>query len=58
MLKSLYFSYQFSKKTTIKPNELDKIGVKMKPVGEVTLETEYEKIKEINIDQWENVRGI
>lgn len=29
----------------------------MKKPGEVTLETEYEKIKEIDIDNWENVRG-
>jgi len=49
--------YQFSKKTTLRPDELDKIGVKMKNVGEVTLETEYEKIKEIDIEHWENVRG-
>lgn len=33
------------------------MGVKMKEFGEVTLETEYEKIKEIDIDNWENVRG-
>lgn len=29
----------------------------MKQTGEVTLETEYEKIKEIDIEHWENVRG-
>lgn len=29
----------------------------MKGDGEVTLETEYEKIKEIDIEHWENVRG-
>lgn len=29
----------------------------MKAVGEVTLETEYEKIKQIDIEHWDNVRG-
>lgn len=29
----------------------------MKVTGEVTLETEYEKIKDIDIDDWEMVRG-
>lgn len=36
---------------------MEKLGIKMKGAGEVTLETEYEKIKEINIDDWENIRG-
>lgn len=39
------------------PEELDKIGVKMKDTGTVTLETEYEKIKKIDIENWEMVRG-
>lgn len=29
----------------------------MKTVGEVTLETEYEKIKDMDIEHWENIRG-
>ncbi|CAO1392417.1 unnamed protein product [Diamesa hyperborea] len=49
--------YTFSKKLTLKPDEVEKAGVKMKQTGEVTLETEYEKIKEIDIEHWENVRG-
>lgn len=57
MIPISFFSFQFSRKTTLRPDELDKIGVKMKEAGEVTLETEYEKIKEIDIDNWENVRG-
>lgn len=36
---------------------MDRLGIKMKKPQEVTLETEYEKIKEIDIDNWENVRG-
>lgn len=29
----------------------------MKEAGEVTLETEYEKVQKIDIDNWEMVRG-
>lgn len=29
----------------------------MKKPGEVTLESEYEKIKQLDIDNWEQIRG-
>lgn len=29
----------------------------MKKPGEVTLETEYEKVKTLDIDNWEPIRG-
>jgi cytochrome c oxidase assembly protein subunit 16 len=48
--------YQFSKKSTVRPEELEKIGVQMRKQGEVTLESEYEKIKGLDIDDWENKR--
>lgn len=51
------FSYQFSKKKTFRPDELETSGVMMKETGEVTLESEYEKVKEIDIENWEMVRG-
>ena len=51
------FSYTFSKKKTIRPDELENLGVKMKESGEVTLETEYDKIKDMDLEHWENVRG-
>ncbi|KAJ8952871.1 hypothetical protein NQ318_006487 [Aromia moschata] len=35
--------YQFSKVSTIRPDELKKYGIDMKKPGEVTLESEYEK---------------
>lgn len=41
----------------MRPDELETAGVKMKETGEVTLETEYEKVKEIDIEHWEMVRG-
>lgn len=49
--------YVYSKKLTVSPDALEKIGIKMKNPEEVTLETEYEKIKNIDIDDWEMVRG-
>lgn len=33
---------------------LAKLGIKKK---KVTLEEEYEKIKQLDIDSWENIRG-
>lgn len=29
----------------------------MKKPGEVTLESEYEKVKDLDIDNWEQIRG-
>ncbi|VEN39997.1 unnamed protein product [Callosobruchus maculatus] len=49
--------YQFSKVSEIRPDELKKAGIEMKKPGEVTLETEFEKIKNLDIDNWEQVRG-
>lgn len=52
-----HYRYQFSKKETIDRKELEKHGVYMKKPGEVTLEGEYEKLKSMDIDTWEQVRG-
>ncbi|CAH1382484.1 unnamed protein product [Tenebrio molitor] len=49
--------YQFSKVSSVKPEEFKRLGIQMKKPGEVTLETEYEKIKDMDIDNWEQVRG-
>lgn len=39
------------------PDEMKKYGIEMKKPGEVTIETEFEKIKKLDIDNWEQVRG-
>ncbi|RZB38731.1 COX16 domain containing protein [Asbolus verrucosus] len=49
--------YQFSKVSSVKPSDFKEAGVEIKKPGEVTLETEYEKIKKMDIDNWEQVRG-
>ncbi|XP_055700461.1 cytochrome c oxidase assembly protein COX16 homolog, mitochondrial [Phlebotomus papatasi] len=49
--------YEYSKNKQVSPAELEKLGVKMKKPGEVTLESEYEKIKALDIDSWDNKRG-
>nr|BAN21334.1 conserved hypothetical protein [Riptortus pedestris] len=49
--------FQFSKKEVLRPEDLKHLGITMKKPGEVTLESEYEKIKEMDIDNWENIRG-
>lgn len=50
--------YDFRNKSSITPDEAEKYGIKMKKPGEVTLESEYDKIKkDLDIDTWENIRG-
>ncbi|XP_001359901.2 cytochrome c oxidase assembly protein COX16 homolog, mitochondrial [Drosophila miranda] len=49
--------YQYSKKQPVTPDEMKKYGVNMKKRQEVTLETEYDKVRAVNIDEWENKRG-
>jgi len=50
--------YKFRAQKGMTKEEAEKIGVKMKNPGEVTLESEFEKTKkELNIDEWENKRG-
>lgn len=36
---------------------MKKYGVNMKKRQEVTLETEYDKVKSIDIENWSNIRG-
>ena len=45
------YRYEFSKVQTVR-QEAKLQGVEMKPVGEVTLESEYEKMKKLDIDNW------
>lgn len=49
--------YQFRKVSLVNPDEAKKMGVEMKKPGEVTLESEFEKIKKLDIDNWEQKRG-
>ncbi|XP_011860948.1 PREDICTED: cytochrome c oxidase assembly protein COX16 homolog, mitochondrial isoform X2 [Vollenhovia emeryi] len=36
--------------------ELEKQGIQMREPEEITLEKEYEKLQEVDLDNWENVR--
>lgn len=49
--------FQFNRVSQITPEEMKKYGIEMKKPGEVTLESEYEKIKNLDIDSWVQVRG-
>lgn len=49
--------YQFSRVSSVSRAEMEKHGIKMKKPGEITLESEYEKIKNMDIDNWEQIRG-
>ncbi|GFX11243.1 uncharacterized protein TNCV_1893831 [Trichonephila clavipes] len=46
--------YEFRRNELLKPESLEKLGIKKK---EVTLEEEFEKYKQIDINNWENIRG-
>ncbi|XP_066595886.1 cytochrome c oxidase assembly protein COX16 homolog, mitochondrial [Prorops nasuta] len=48
--------YKYRKHKDYLRDIMKKQGIEMKPEGSVTLETEYEKIKEVNINNWENKR--
>lgn len=52
-----FFRYTFSKKGTLTTEEAEKHGLLMKKPEEVTLETEFDKVKDIDINSWENIRG-
>lgn len=49
--------YTYSKKTSLIPDSMEKHGVAMKASGEVTIDDEYEKLRALNIDNWEQKRG-
>ncbi|XP_077291518.1 cytochrome c oxidase assembly protein COX16 homolog l(3)neo43 [Arctopsyche grandis] len=48
--------YEYSKGGAITFEEAEKQGIKMKKPGEVTLETEFNKVKNLDIDNWEPIR--
>lgn len=43
----LTYRYEFSKHSPVNPEMAEKYGVKMKQPGEVTLESEFEKIEKV-----------
>lgn len=49
--------YDFRTRKSLAKDEAERIGIRMKSQEEVTLESEYEKIKKIDTTSWENVRG-
>ncbi|KAK4883660.1 hypothetical protein RN001_006979 [Aquatica leii] len=49
--------YKFGRQQNLlHPDELKKQGLETKKREEITLEAEYEKLKSVNIDNWEQVR--
>uniref|UniRef100_A0A1B6DCY2 Cytochrome c oxidase assembly protein COX16 homolog, mitochondrial n=1 Tax=Clastoptera arizonana TaxID=38151 RepID=A0A1B6DCY2_9HEMI len=49
--------YEYKPQVILRPEDLEKEGIYMKKPEEVTLESEYEKIKNLDIDNWKNIRG-
>ncbi|XP_014667734.1 PREDICTED: cytochrome c oxidase assembly protein COX16 homolog, mitochondrial-like isoform X2 [Priapulus caudatus] len=46
--------YQFRQVQSLKPEDLEDAGIEKKSV---TLESEFEKVQNLDIDTWENKRG-
>lgn len=44
-------------KQRVTPKELAELGIVMKSNDSITLESEYEKVKKIDIDNWVQIRG-
>ncbi|XP_046650831.1 cytochrome c oxidase assembly protein COX16 homolog, mitochondrial-like isoform X2 [Daphnia pulicaria] len=49
--------YRFRRNKFLDKEEAEKWGILKKDKSEVTLETEFEKVKQIDISDWENKRG-
>lgn len=49
--------YEFRNPTELTREELAKEGIIKKKPEEVSLEKAYEKLKEIDLDNWKNIRG-
>jgi hypothetical protein len=44
--------YEFSTRSPVNPEMAEKYGVKMKKPGEVTLESEFEKLKKVSANRF------
>ncbi|XP_065170851.1 cytochrome c oxidase assembly protein COX16 homolog, mitochondrial [Atheta coriaria] len=49
--------YTFSKKSLVKREDIKSAGIDMNDPKESTIEVQYEKLKTMDIDNWEQVRG-
>jgi cytochrome c oxidase assembly protein subunit 16 len=53
-----HLRYAFRKKTMLSREEAEAMGIKLKPANEAaTLESEFERLKNTDIDTWTNIRG-
>lgn len=48
--------YTFSKKSTVK-EDIKRSGMEVKDQKESSIEKQYEKLKDMDLDNWEQVRG-
>ncbi|KAI5725470.1 hypothetical protein M8J77_015877 [Diaphorina citri] len=49
--------YEFRRNESLSPAALKEIGIQRKPASESTLEKLYEKEKDVDLDNWTNIRG-
>ncbi|KAF0297883.1 hypothetical protein FJT64_004746 [Amphibalanus amphitrite] len=50
-------TYLYRRQRPIEPDEAAKYGIRMKNKEEVRLDKQYEEVKQVEIDSWENKRG-
>lgn len=49
--------YTFSKKKSFNRKEAEEMGIEMQDTRDISLESVYEEIREMDIDNWKNIRG-
>lgn len=54
----MYCRYKYGTQVnTLDHEQLKKEGLQLAERNEITLEAQYEKIKDLDIDNWEQIRG-
>jgi len=49
--------YDHRAQKTLNREEVEEMGIKMKPASETTMEKEFKRMQAMDIDTWENKRG-
>lgn len=50
------YRYEYRGQKRLTPEEAKEFGISMKKPGEISMEKEFERIQNLDIDTWENKR--
>uniref|UniRef100_A0A1B0BLW5 Uncharacterized protein n=1 Tax=Glossina palpalis gambiensis TaxID=67801 RepID=A0A1B0BLW5_9MUSC len=53
---SYFTRYKYSRQQSVTPEYIELVGVNLKKPADVTIEREFEKIKKLDTENWENIR--